>query len=49
MRTTLLTAALLGLIFPTQTQAADRPNIVFIYSDDHSLQTIGAYNARLSA
>ena len=26
-----------------------RPNIVFIFTDDHSLQTIGAYNARLSA
>jgi len=25
-----------------------RPNIVFIFSDDHSLQTIGAYNWRLS-
>lgn len=25
-----------------------RPNIVFIFSDDHSIQTIGAYNARLS-
>ena len=24
------------------------PNIVFIFSDDHSLQTIGAYGARLS-
>ncbi len=46
---TILTAALFGLILPTQSQAADRPNIVFIYSDDHSLQTIGAYNARLSA
>lgn len=32
----------------TQSHAADRPNIVFIFSDDHSLQTIGAYNARLS-
>ena len=31
--------------------AADgsRPNIVFIFTDDHSLQTIGAYNERLSA
>jgi arylsulfatase A-like enzyme len=29
--------------------AAARPNIVFIFSDDHSLQTIGAYGARLSA
>lgn len=28
--------------------AAGRPNIVFIFSDDHSLQTIGAYEARLS-
>jgi arylsulfatase A-like enzyme len=25
-----------------------RPNIVFIFSDDHSLQTIGAYDHRLS-
>ena len=28
--------------------ASAAPNIVFIFSDDHSLQTIGAYNARLS-
>ena len=28
---------------------ADRPNIVFIFTDDHSIQTIGAYNSRLSA
>ena len=48
MLKTILTAALLGLTFPTQSPAADRPNIVFIFSDDHSLQTIGAYNARLS-
>ena len=45
---TILTAALLGLTLPTPSPAADRPNIVFIFSDDHSLQTIGAYNARLS-
>ena len=29
--------------------ASASPNIVFIFSDDHSLQTIGAYGARLSA
>ena len=29
--------------------AAIKPNIVFIFSDDHSIQTIGAYGARLSA
>jgi arylsulfatase A-like enzyme len=29
--------------------AADKqPNIVFVFSDDHSIQTIGAYGARLS-
>jgi arylsulfatase A-like enzyme len=28
--------------------ANPRPNIVFIFSDDHSIQTIGAYGARLS-
>ena len=28
---------------------AQRPNIVFIFSDDHAPQTIGAYNLRLSA
>ena len=28
--------------------APGRPNILFIFSDDHSLQTIGAYGARLS-
>ncbi len=42
-----ITATLLGLSLCAQSHAA-RPNIVFIYSDDHSLQTIGAYNKRLS-
>jgi arylsulfatase A-like enzyme len=30
-------------------EAPSRPNILFIFSDDHSLQTIGAYNHRLSS
>jgi len=29
-------------------QAANRPNIVWIFSDDHSFQTIGAYGGRLA-
>ncbi|NQZ56655.1 MAG: sulfatase-like hydrolase/transferase, partial [Lentisphaeraceae bacterium] len=29
-------------------QAADRPNIVWLFSDDHSFQTIGAYGGRLA-
>ena len=28
--------------------AADRPNIVWIFSDDHSWQSIGAYGSRLA-
>ena len=45
----MLTVALFGLTLSTQTLAGNRPNIVFIFSDDHSIQTIGAYGARLSA
>jgi arylsulfatase A-like enzyme len=29
-------------------EPAKRPNILFIFSDDHSIQTIGAYGSRLS-
>ena len=29
-------------------ESARKPNIVFIFSDDHSIQTIGAYESRLS-
>lgn len=29
--------------------AAERPNILFLFSDDHSLQAIGAYRTRLQA
>lgn len=46
---TILTWALLGLVLCLQSLAGTRPNIVFIFSDDHSIQTIGAYGARLSA
>ena len=43
---TLLVSAALGA------RAADvptKPNILFVFSDDHSLQTIGAYDTWLSA
>lgn len=39
--------AIVGAILaPTESRAADRkrPNIVFIFSDDHAYQAIGAYN-----
>ena len=41
----LLIVVLLGL--GMWVNAADRPNIVWIFSDDHSYQTIGAYGGRL--
>ena len=44
--------ALLAVLSCALTAAAapvQKPNIVFIFSDDHAIQTIGAYNARLSA
>jgi arylsulfatase A-like enzyme len=44
--------AMLGAILLSVASAAgvpvQQPNIVFIFSDDHSIQTIGAYNSRLS-
>lgn len=53
MRTTQsLGAILLAATLSTAHAAPDRnamqTNIVFIFSDDHSIQTIGAYGARLS-
>ncbi|HEY3322852.1 MAG TPA: sulfatase [Planctomycetota bacterium] len=44
---TLLLAPLAALHAAGDT-AQKRPNIVFIFSDDHAIQTIGAYNGRLS-
>jgi arylsulfatase A-like enzyme len=32
---------------PTHTEKADRPNIIFIMSDDHAYQAISAYSERL--
>ncbi len=36
-------------VFAATPGASRQPNIVFIFSDDHSLQTIGAYQGRLAA
>lgn len=40
-------ALLLTVCFPTLAVAKDRPNIVFIFSDDHSYEAISAYGGRL--
>ena len=32
----------------SEATAADKPNIVFVFTDDHAIQTIGAYGGRLS-
>lgn len=29
-------------------RGADRPNILFIFTDDHAVQALGAYNGRLA-
>ena len=46
MRLTLLTLLLAVLAGPAA--AADRPNIVFIMSDDHAAHAIGAYGSRVN-
>lgn len=35
-------------ILPSLLMAADRPNIVFIFSDDHAYQSIGAYGSTIN-
>lgn len=42
-----LCTAVLGL--PAAGKTAEQPNIVFILSDDHAPEAIGAYDLRLSA
>ena len=32
----------------TRAVAADRPNIIFVFSDDHALQSIGAYGSKIN-
>jgi arylsulfatase A-like enzyme len=38
-----------GLLIAGSVLAGSRPNIVWIFSDDHSYQTIGAYGGRLAS
>jgi len=38
-----------GAALAVQTTVETRPNIVWIFSDDHSYQTIGAYGGRLQS
>ena len=43
-----LSPVLFPLLLAPSAAAESKPNIVFIFSDDHSCQTIGAYHRRLS-
>lgn len=45
LRTIVLWGA--GAAMALQAAPENRPNIVWIFSDDHSIQTIGAYGGRL--
>lgn len=42
-----LSKVLVATLIASQAFAADRPNILFIFSDDHALQAISAYGGRL--
>ena len=52
VRTSLLVltiAVLIGFAFGLQSEAAEqRPNIVFVFSDDHAVQAIGAYGSKIN-
>jgi arylsulfatase A-like enzyme len=41
-------AAVLAALAPSAAAAADRPNIIFIMSDDHAAHAIGAYGSRIN-
>ena len=43
----LLTATALTLL-TSATQAAERPNILFIFTDDHAFQSISAYGSKIN-
>src|SRR3954471_7639750 len=47
----LLTFVAMGALFasaPVQTQRSNRPNIIFIMTDDHAAHAIGAYGSRVN-
>ncbi|MAS94016.1 MAG: sulfatase [Verrucomicrobiales bacterium] len=48
MKPRLLFSLLLSLLLPTAALAADRPNIVFVFSDDHATQALSAYGGPLA-
>jgi arylsulfatase A-like enzyme len=45
---TLLIAALLAIVLIAPVTTADRPNIIFIMSDDHAAHAISAYGSRVN-
>src|SRR5262245_55655928 len=48
MRTFFLLAAALLAAVAVSPRAAERPNIIYIMSDDHAAHAIGAYGSRLN-
>lgn len=44
----ILTTLLFAICVATVTNAADRPNILFIFSDDHAEQAISAYGSKVN-
>ena len=48
MQFRLIASALLFAISASSVLAAERPNIVFIFTDDHACQSIGAYGSKIN-
>ncbi len=48
MRAIIVFLVLCGFASLREASAADRPNILFIMSDDHTSQAVGAYGGRLA-
>ena len=48
-KTILITVLTLPALLISKVRASDRPNILFIMSDDHTTQAIGVYGSRLAS
>ena len=48
MKPRLFLTLLLSVLLPTAAEATDRPNIVFVFSDDHATQALSAYGGMLA-
>jgi len=48
MKIPIFVSIVFTILFAVSSRAEDRPNILFIFSDDHALRTIGAYEGSIN-